>query len=107
MPTPPDTPPSRYHALKERVLNRGVPPDAFLDELVAWGGAAPDDIFVPNAVDDVYSSVVGVLGPWRDLNHRRAAMLEVMRVLAGFEILVGLERGPRYEQPDVGHSDHH
>lgn len=83
MPTPP---PSRYHALKARVLNRGVPPDAFLDELVAWGGTAPDDIFVPNAVDDVYSSVVGVLGPWRDLNHRRAAMLEVMRVLAGFEL---------------------
>ena len=85
MPTSPAAPPSRYHALKERVLNRGVPPDAFLDELVAWGGAAPDDIFVPNAIHDVYSSVVGVLGPWRDLNHRRAAMLEVMRVLAGFE----------------------
>jgi hypothetical protein len=85
MPTPPDAPSSRYHALKERVLNRGVPPDAFLDELVTWGGAAPDDIFVANAIHDVYSSVVGVLGPWRDLNHRRAAMLEVMRVLAGFE----------------------
>jgi hypothetical protein len=70
--------------LKERVLNRGVPPDAFLDELVAWGGTAPDDIFVPNAIHDVYSSVVGVLGPWRDLNHRRAVMLEVLRVLAGF-----------------------
>jgi hypothetical protein len=85
MATPPHDPPSRYHALKERVLNRGVPPDAFLDQLVAWGGTASDDIFVPNAAQDVYSSVVGVLGPWRDLNHRRAAMLEVMRVLAGFE----------------------
>ena len=83
MPAPPHAPPSRYHALKEHVLNRGVPPDAFLDQLVAWGRAAPDDIFVLNAIHDVYSSVVGVLGPWQDLNHRRAAMLEVMRVLAG------------------------
>jgi hypothetical protein len=85
MATPPHDAPSRYHALKERVLNRGVPPDAFLDQLVAWGGTASDDIFVLNATHDVYSSVVGVLGPWRDLSHRRAAMLEVMRVLAGFE----------------------
>jgi hypothetical protein len=33
----------------------------------------------------VYNSVLGALGPWQDINHRRAAMLEVMRVLAGFE----------------------
>src|SRR5262249_55839786 len=31
------------------------------------------------------SNIVHVLGPWRDLLHRRAVMLEVMRVLAGFE----------------------
>lgn len=74
-----------YTALKDRVLNRGVPPDAFLDELVQWGTNAPDEIFAPNPAPDVYASVVGVLGPWRDLQHRRAAMLEVMRVLAGFE----------------------
>ena len=74
-----------YKALKHRVLNRGIPPDSFLDELVAWGKTASDDIFVPNQAHDVYTNVHSVLGPWRDLVHRRAVMLEVMRVLAGFE----------------------
>jgi hypothetical protein len=74
-----------YSATKQHVSNRGVPPDTFLDELVAWGTTAPDEIFAPNSVSDVYSNVVGVLGPWQGLAHRRAAMLEVMRVLAGFE----------------------
>ncbi len=74
-----------YTATKRRIHNRGVPPDSFLDELLAWGRTAPDDIFVPNSNYDVYSSVSGVLGPWQDLRHRRAVMLEVMRVLAGFK----------------------
>lgn len=74
-----------YTATKHRVLNRGVPPDSFLDELVAWGRTAPDDIFFPSHHRDVYSNVVAVLGPWQGLLHRRAAMLEIMRVLAGFE----------------------
>jgi len=33
----------------------------------------------------VYSNVYKVLGPWQGMRHRRAVMLEVMRVLAGFE----------------------
>ncbi len=74
-----------FHATKQKVLNRGVPPDSFLHELIAWGRAAPDEIFAPNQNADVYSSVVEALGPWQGLPHRRAAMLEVMRVLAGFE----------------------
>ena len=74
-----------YKALKHRVLNRGVPPDKFLDELVAWGKVAPDEIFAPNSGRDVYSNVFSALGPWHGLPHRRAVMLEVMRVLAGFE----------------------
>jgi hypothetical protein len=74
-----------YKATKQRVLNRGVPPDGFLDQLVAWGKTAPDDIFVPNAAKDIYSNVFHSLGPWQDLRHRRCVMLEVMRVLAGFE----------------------
>jgi hypothetical protein len=53
--------------------------------MIAWGSTAPDEIFAPNENADVYSSVVEVLGPWQGLPHRRAAMLEVMRVLAGFE----------------------
>jgi len=74
-----------FDATKQRVFNRGVPPDRFLDELVAWGRNAPDEIFVRNSNTDIYSNVFGVLGPWEDLRHRRAVMLEVMRVLAGFE----------------------
>jgi len=74
-----------YHALKQRVHNRGVPPNSFLDQLVAWGRTASDDIFAPNSAHDVYSNVHQVLGPWQGIQHRRAVMLEVMRVLAGFE----------------------
>jgi len=74
-----------FRATKQKVLNRGIPPDSFLQELIAWGRTAPDEIFAPNQNADVYSNVVGVLGPWQGLPHRRAAMLEVMRVLAGFE----------------------
>ncbi|HYK44219.1 MAG TPA: hypothetical protein VEV83_03565 [Parafilimonas sp.] len=75
----------KYIATKQHVLNRGVPPDDFLDQLVAWGKQAADEIFAENAHSDIYSSVKNTLGPWRDLKHRRAVMLEVMRVLAGFE----------------------
>jgi hypothetical protein len=74
-----------YKATKQQVSNRGIPPDNFLDELVAWGRTASDDIFIPNTASDVYTSVFGVLGPYKDLTYRRAVMLEVMRVLAGFE----------------------
>jgi hypothetical protein len=74
-----------YIATKQRVANRGKPPDDFLDQLVAWGKQAPDEIFAPNSFNDIYSSVKPVLGPWKGLQHRRAVMLEVMRVLAGFE----------------------
>src|SRR5215213_7762698 len=74
-----------YHALKAKVKIRGRAPDSFLDELIAWGADAPDEIFAPNQAHDVYTSVRPTLGPWRDNLHRRAVMLEVMRVLAGLE----------------------
>ena len=66
-------------------MHRGVPPDSFLDELIAWGTTAPDILFFPNARHDIYSNIVHKLGPWQGILHRRAAMLEVMRVLAGIE----------------------
>jgi hypothetical protein len=75
----------KYIRTKQHVHNRGVPPDDFLDQLVAWGKQAPEEIFAPNPFSDIYSSVKNTLGPWRDNKHRRAVMLEVMRVLAGFE----------------------
>lgn len=89
-----------YDALKAPVKNRGKAPDSFLDELIAWGAEAPDEIFAPNAAHDIYSSVRPVLGPWRDGLHRRAAMLEVMRVLAGFESSWRWTEGRDVTNPD-------
>lgn len=74
-----------FKSMKQKVLNRGVPPDSFLTELVTWGRTASLDIFASNQNVDIYSNIVSALGPWSDIKQRRAAMLEVMRVLAGFE----------------------
>ena len=74
-----------FVACKEKVHNRGRAPNAFLDELVDWANTAPDEIFKPNQIHDIYSNVVGELGPWQGPKHRKAAMLEVLRVLGGFE----------------------
>jgi len=77
---------SRFQQTKCPVFNRGVPPDAFLEELVAWGKTALEEIFAVNAsTTDIMGKVRPELGPWESVLHRRAAMLEVMRVLAGFE----------------------
>jgi hypothetical protein len=72
-------------AIFSNVFNRGTAPRQFIDALIEWGKTAQEEIFAPNPYHDVYGSVVGRLGPWRTGNHRRAVMLEVMRVLAGFE----------------------
>lgn len=74
-----------FVACKSKVFNRGKPPDAFLNEIIDWASNAPDEIFQPNNTFDIYSSVVADLGPWKNLTHRKAAMLEVLRVLGGFE----------------------
>jgi hypothetical protein len=75
-----------YQATKQPVYKRGGPPDSFLDELVSWGVNAPSDIFVDYSnPDGVFARVKKILGPYEDIRHRRAVMLEVMRVLAGFE----------------------
>lgn len=89
----------KYVSTKQHVSNRGVPSDDFLDQLVAWGKQAPDEIFAPNSVSDIYSSVKNALGPWRDIKHRRAVMLEVMRVLAGFESSWGWNEGRDRNNP--------
>src|SRR5260370_32510240 len=88
-----------FHATKQPVSTRGIPPDNFLDQLVAWGRTAHDDIFAANSQTDIYSNVFGVLGPWGDLRHRRAVMLEVMRVLAGFESSWDWEAGVDVTNP--------
>ena len=78
-------PANQYGVLNSVVKNRGPAPDDFLSELIAWGKSAPSEIFEPNRNIDVYCSVAKALGPWQGSKHRRASMLEVMRVLAGFE----------------------
>lgn len=77
--------PRNFVACRQKVLNRGQPPVAFLNELVDWGISAPDEIFSPNDKTDIYAVVKNELGPWANDRERRAAMLEVLRVLAGFE----------------------
>lgn len=74
-----------FKETKRKVLNRGIAPDAFLKEMVEWARSAPDDIFTINDRFDIYSKVANELGPYENLPHRKAVMLEVMRVLAGFE----------------------
>ena len=74
-----------FVACKQLVFNRGKAPDSFLNELVDWGMVAPAEVFAVNDRFDIYSSVRPQLGPWRGDLHRRAVMLEVLRVLAGFE----------------------
>jgi hypothetical protein len=74
-----------YKATKARVHNRGVPPDSFLDQLVLFGNTSPNEIFTINDNYDIYSVLKDALGPYRSTKHRRAVMLEALRVLAGFE----------------------
>jgi hypothetical protein len=75
-----------YKACLKKVKG-SIPPALFLDELVDWAKNASDVIFTPNAKakSDIYSSVVGQLGPYTSTDHRKAVMLEVLRVLAGHE----------------------
>lgn len=75
----------KFIACKQSVLNRGVAPDSFLAELVDWGLTAPSEVFARNDRFDIDSSVMPQLGPWQGDLHHRAVMLEVLRVLAGFE----------------------
>lgn len=72
-------------ALFSKVHNRGTPPESFINDLIAWGRIAPDSIFEVNQRTDIYDMIKPHLGPWKGIKHRKAAMLEVLRVLAGFE----------------------
>lgn len=75
-----------FRATKAKVFTRGIPPDAFLRELVDWAREADDDIFTPHDTPgDIYGAISGELGPFTGIESRKAALLEVMRVLAGFE----------------------
>jgi hypothetical protein len=74
-----------FDATKRKVFNRGRAPDEFLQAMVDWAKCAPDELFTPNPNADIYAKVKAELGPWESIKHRKAVMLEVLRVLAGFE----------------------
>lgn len=73
-----------YKACLKKV-DGSTPPVRFLDELVDWGAYAPDTLFTSTVNDDIYANVLPDLGPYTDALHRKAVMLEVLRVLAGIE----------------------
>lgn len=89
-----------FVACKERVFNRGNAPDPFLNELVDWCISAPDLVFSRNENFDIYSQVSSDLGPWESLTHRKAVMLEVLRVLGGFESSWDWEAGVDTSNPN-------
>lgn len=75
-----------FKETKAKVKNRGIPPDSFLQELVNWGKIASDDIFAFNDEPaDVFNHLKETFGPQTKIKARKAIMLEIMRVLAGFE----------------------
>lgn len=88
-----------FTATRAKVHNRGQAPVSFLTELVAWGRVAPNELFAPNSEFDIYSALVGDLGPWHDLLHRRAVMLEALRVLGGFESSWNWQEGRDMSNP--------
>ena len=79
-------PPGTFKATKARVKGRGIPPDAFLSELLNWLRKAPEEIFAPSTnPGDVYNVIAGDLGPFTTSVNRKAAMAELLRCLGGFE----------------------
>lgn len=81
-----------FKATLRSVANRGAPPVPFLNAIVTWARTAPAEMFAPQPAPkrpltdrDIYAHVKNELGPWEGLSHRCAVMLEVLRVLGGFE----------------------
>lgn len=78
-----------FKAALSTVSNRGSLTKETLSEFVQWAAPAPDEIFAPKKDDsgetDIYTAVKPYLGPWEGLEHRRAVMLEVLRVTMLFE----------------------
>jgi hypothetical protein len=89
-----------FVACKKKVFNRGKPPDGFLNELIDWARQAPDEVFEKNTNHDIYTNVRAELGPFSDLLHRKAVMLESLRVLGGFESSWDFNAGRDITNPD-------
>ena len=75
-----------YIACHKAVSNQhGNPPNSFLDQLIDAINPLPDEVFEKNDNHDIYSVMLGSLGPYNGLLHRKAVMCEVLRIQAGFE----------------------
>jgi hypothetical protein len=75
-----------FNDTRREVEDQGRPPLAWLAELVEWAKEATDDIFAVNPNPyDIYAHMAPILGPFKNFLHRKAALLEEMRVHAGFE----------------------
>jgi hypothetical protein len=75
-----------YNACHQAVGDlHGCPPNSFLDQIIDTINQIDDEVFAPNDRYDIYSVMLGSLGPYGDITHRRAVMCEVLRVQAGFE----------------------
>jgi hypothetical protein len=76
----------KFVATKKKVKNRGVAPDSFLQEILDWAFEEEESVFAPSSNKlGIYWYLEPLLGPFETPIERRAAMLEVMRVHAGFE----------------------
>lgn len=74
--------------------DRGIPPTSFLNELIDWARMTELSVFDRNDVDvEMFTLIRPKLGPWHEtpgepipfIFHRRAALMEAMRVHAGYE----------------------
>ena len=101
------TPVGKFVKTRVKVLDRGIPPVEFLQELVVWGKTASEEIFADKKTEekDVYASVKKELGPFEEILHRKACMLEVMRALAGFESSWKWNTGRDTTNPEEKSSD--
>ena len=81
------------------VKNRVPPSEAFIKELTAWCKSEDPEVFAPNKLKDIYSLAHEDLGPYDTMLYRRAAMCEVLRVLAAFESSYNWKEGHDKSNP--------
>lgn len=74
-------------ACETKIYNRGAPSPALINEFITWGNQAPDEIFVKNNNNDVFTLIKPKLAPngWRNLKHRKSALISTLLVLAAYE----------------------
>jgi len=80
--------PLLLRTLSRAVPARGIPPESFLVQLLTWGVTMPRDIVRVNSERHDVMPLVGFLLSATDYPpdiERRAALLEILRVLAGLE----------------------